>query len=337
MAALRLPLLFFVLAQILYGTSAFNGCVKKVRYSHAITSSSLQLPLSQERLLIYSTKKLQHFEKHDPFLSLYLVKNPKPYAYPFKILNKKSTSMAAVTSQHYFKTHISRHQFGLEKLALINTVVAAPSLLLSSCCSVLGLITPFGIIEKPYIEHFLDSGADYGDIGIRFDSKKNSPLVAQVDPFFRKNPFKVGDKIYAIDGKAVTSAREAMQKILFSKKGKKIEVAVLRQKRRYKITLFPKLRVGGGALSDTFLERKGLFFDDDLHLKTIKTDDLLLQGLKVSDRLLQVNTVPVYSFRDIRQALSGHDEETLLFRRDGFDFFIKLQSNLHPNSRLKGW
>ena len=84
-------------------------------------------------------------------------------------------------------------------------------------------------------------------------------------------------------------------------------------------------RYGGGYISDTFLEKKGIFFDKDL--KIIKLKGMYKSyGFKLGDKLLKVNGTFVNSYTEVRKNISNFDEKaSLLFQRDGFQFFVSIK------------
>ena len=69
----------------------FDSCKSKIIDSNAISNQQLYLPVKNNQRLLYSkTKPNSKIIKHDKFLNLYLVEDPKPFKYPFIINNKFS-------------------------------------------------------------------------------------------------------------------------------------------------------------------------------------------------------------------------------------------------------
>ncbi|MBA1432734.1 MAG: PDZ domain-containing protein [Epsilonproteobacteria bacterium] len=305
----------------------YASCVAKVKDSHAIQNSSLFIPISKTTRLVYAQNK-PHAKilKQDPFLSLYLVEDKHPFAYPFDINMRLQLGTAMVTDKLAKEGKFVRNQVGLNTLAKYSEKLIYPALLTSSCCSLEGIVTQRGIIQKEYLNHFVVSkSSDYGDIGIRVKNEKGLVVVSASDPFMKNNPFKKGDCIIAFDGKKIQAASVLMRKILFSKVGSKHSVKVKRDNKfiTYKVTT--QKRFGGGALSDTFLEKKGLFFDEQLHLKKIASI-FTKYGLKIGDKLIQINGVGVKNQKELRVYLQKYkDYSSLLFERNGFQFFVNIK------------
>ena len=317
----------------------YASCVAKVKDSHAIQNSSLFIPISKTTRLVY-TQNRPHAKilKQDPFLSLYLIEDKHPFSYPFDINMRLQLGTAMVTDKVAKEGRFVRNQIGLNTLAKYSEPLIYPALLTSSCCSLEGIVTQRGIIQKEYLNHFVRSkGSEYGDIGIRVKNEKGFVIVSASDPFMQSNPFKNGDCIVAFDGKKIEAASVLMRKILFSKVGTKHSVKVKRGKKfiTYKVTA--DKRFGGGALSDTFLEREGIFFDKQLRLQKIASV-FAKYGLKIGDKLIQINGVRVKNQKELRAYLQTYkDYSSLLFERNGFQFFVNIRKSLRAltNSERK--
>jgi len=264
--------------------------------------------------------------KYDPFLSLYLVKNKEPFAYPFTLDTTKKSPLAMVSDTKSCQANVAQRQLGLNSFAKLREPLIAPSLLTTSCCFLAGIVTKRGVIEEEYIEHFLATQrVEYGDMGIRVKQYKNRVFVSAKDPFFENNPLKKDDVIVAMDGKKVQSAALLMQRILFAKVGSKHTLDYLRKGKKKKTTITLQKRYGGGYVSDTFLEKKGLYFDEKLHLTKIG-GKFSTYGLKVGDRLIQVNKKPIKSQKELRSYIEKHHNiASLLFERNGFEFFVNIK------------
>jgi len=304
----------------------YKGCQQKIIDSTAIGIDTLQVPLLKNKKLIYSnTKPNAKILKYDPFLNLYLIKDSKSFKHPFRTNYKLSLGSAALTSKMITEGKIIKNQIGLNRFAIFNEVVSAPSLLLNSCCALDGLITPQGIIEKEYIDNFLNSKKlEYGDIGVRVNDEKNLVIVQRVNPFDSSIEFIKGDRIVSIDKKKIKNSSEFMKKILFSKLGKKIKIKIKRNNKFLTIDTIIKKRYGGGYISDTFLEAKGLYFSEDLTILKIG-DEFKKYGLLVGDKLLQVNGKKVNTISDIRKNIDDFKYfASLLFTRENFQFFVNI-------------
>jgi hypothetical protein len=305
----------------------YTACVAKVKDSHAIENNILQIPLEKNTRLLYThTKPDAKILKYDPFLSLYLIEDKNPFAYPFAINMRLQLGTAMVTNKGSCEGKIIRNQIGLNTLASYSEPLLIPSLLTSSCCWLEGIVTPRGIIQKEYLKHFVTAKkSEYGDIGIRVKNEKGRVVVTECDPFFKPNPFKVNDIILALDGKKVKAASTFMRKVLFSKTGLKHTLKIQREKSYLSYRVTTKKRYGGGELSDTFLESQGLYFDKELFLVQIGKQ-FKKYGIKEGDRLIQVNGVKVKNQKELREYLqSAKNYSSLLFERNGFEFFVNIK------------
>ena len=304
----------------------FSTCKQKIKDSKSILNNTLQIPVLHKQILIYS-KKIPNKKiiKYDPFLSLYLVKDKKLFKYPFRINNKLTLGTACVNSKKITEGRITKHQIGLNTFAKYNEKIKAPSLLLNSCCALEGLVTPQGIIEKEYIERFLNiKKVSYSDIGIRVDNENKKIIVKRINPFIKDNPFKKEDCILTYDGKKVKNASIFMKNVLFSKINSKHTIKIKRLNKIITLKVISHKRYGGGYISDTFLEEKGLYFDENLKLVKIK-NEYDKYGLELGDKLLKVNSVNVSTQKELQEHISSFDEKaSLLFDRNDFQFFVNI-------------
>jgi len=322
----------FVLASLLFINlyackGGYAACVAKVKDSHAVINSTLSIPISHNRRLVYSLHKPNaKILKYDPFLSLYLIKDPQPFAYPFTINMRLQLGTAMVNNRSSCEGKFIQNQIGLNSLARYSEPLLTPSLLTSSCCSLEGIVTPRGIIQKEYLKHFVTARkSEYGDIGIRVKNEKGFVVVNEYDPFFKKNPFKKGDCIVTFDAKRVEVASTLMRHILFSKIGAKHRVKVKRGKEYLNFFVVTQKRYGGGVISDTFLESQGLYFDRLLHVVQIEKK-FVKYGIKKGDKLIQINGVKIKNQKELREYLqNAKDYASLLFERNGFQFFVNIK------------
>lgn len=320
----------FLLLNLFACKGGYDSCKLKITHSQAIKNNSIQIPVLKNKKLVYS-KYLPNAKviKHDPFLSLYLIEDRKKFKYPFKINNHLSLGVASVDKNRAIEGRIKKRQIGLNSFATFSEKVYTPSLLLNSCCALEGIVTPQGIIEKDYIERFLKSKrSTYGDIGIRVIDKNKAVVIHRVNPFIEDNPFLIGDVIVSIDGKKVYNSADLMKKILFSSIGTKHSVKLKRKSKYLNFKVKTKKRYGGGYISDTFLEQKGVYFSPNLSILKI-ANEFEGYGLIVGDRLMQVNGKKVKNIADIREHISDFKYfASLLFERDNFQFFVNIEGKL---------
>lgn len=320
---LALSTLFFNLFAC---SGGLESCRQKVIDSQSIINKTVQLPIQKNQRLVFSTTKPHAtIIKHDPFLSLYLIEDKKGFQFPFKINMKYDMGAMAVDDKQAIKGKIVQKQVGLEQFALFSKDIASPSLILNDCCALEGIVTPKGVIQKEYIERFLKAKiVSYSDFGIRVNDVGSVVSVSSSNPFMKENSFKKNDAILELDGKKVKDSASLMRNILFSQVGSMHTLKVKRDGQILTLKVKSQPRVGGGFLSDTFLEFLGLSFDESLKITKIQKI-AERYGLKIGDKLLQIDTKSVQSGSDISQIIDGSNKSpNLLFQRDGFQFFVKL-------------
>lgn len=306
---------------------AYRSCTQKINDANVIQNSSLSIPIKNNKRLIYSlTPPNAKILKQDPFLSLYLIEDTTPFAYDFDINLNLKIGSAIVDKKNSIQGKILTNQVGLNSLATYSKKYRAPALLLNSCCSLEGIVTPKGIIQKEYIQRFISSSpAEYSDIGIRVKNDKHLVIVSASNPYMKNNPFKKGDCIVAFDGKKVKAASLFMREVLFSKVGSKHTIKIKRGSKFMTFDVITQKRVGGGELSDTFLEFKGIYFDKNLTI--VKLSHYFKKyGLHLGDKLIQVNGTLVKTQEELLNYTQNfQDFSSLLFERDKFQFFVNIK------------
>ena len=323
--------LFFFTTLFVFNLYACKGgylsCVQKLKDAHAIENNYLSLPLEKGFSLLFTRKKPNgKILKFDPFLSLYLVKENHPFRYPFDFSNLSKKESAVVTKQTFQEGRFLQHQIGLDSFGRYSKQLSLPAVITDSYCSLEGLVTQKGVIEKEYLKHFLHSKeSQYGDIGVRVEEQNKRVVVSAKDPFFKGNPFQKGDIIVAFDGKKVFKSALFMQKVLFAKVATTHTIKIQRAKKLLTYRVSVAKRFGGGFVSDTFLESKGLYFDENLLLTGVNSH-LKEYGLHCGDRLIQINGVLVKRQKEVRESFQKLQKPlSLLFERNGFEFFVNIK------------
>lgn len=322
-----------LLALALFSISAFScqggytSCINKVKHSNSIKNQTIQIPISKTTRLVYSTTK-PHAKilKHDPFLSLYIIKDTNSFKYPFKINMRYPSGIAAINNSYAKEGRISKRQVGLNSFGKFNYKVKTPSILTNSCCSLEGIVTPRGVIEKAYLNRFINkTDIRYSDIGIRVEDSKKGVVVSSINPFMKNNLFKKGDYIISFDGQKQKYSYLLMQKILFAKIGSTHNVKVKRDNKIINIKVRTENRLSGGYKVETYLEKYGLTFDKNLYITAIEKSKKTY-GLKVGDQLLKVNSKFVKNQNDVARNISDFKfHPTLLFQRNkNFQFFVNM-------------
>ena len=324
----------FVLISILFlNLSACKGgydsCKSKLIDSKSYKNNTLQIPVTKYTRLVYSkTKPKEKILKYDPFLNLYLVKVKKSFLFPFKINNFLSFGVASVNITNAIEGKILKPQIGLNHFATFSEKVFTPSLLTNSCCALEGVVTERGIIQKEYLERFLNvKDTRYSDIGIRLHDTHNNTKIKRINPFIENNPFKNNDILLTFDGEKVKSSSSLMKKILFAKVGSKHKLKVKRGSKILTFNVVAYERIGGGFKADTFLESKGLYLDNNLII--FKVESFFKKyGLKIGDKLLKINGNSVSNVDELGIYINAFKEKSsILFERDGFQFFININQH----------
>lgn len=307
--------------------NGYFSCVAKVKDSKAIQKDAISIPIRDNHRLVYSkqTPNAKIF-KHDPFLNLYIIEDKQHFKYPFDINMRLQLGSAAVTNKTFEEGKVLHQQVGLNSLGRYSAKIKTPAIITSSCCALEGILTPEGLIDKYYLHRFVNTKTvEYGDIGIRVKEDKGCIKIIASNPYLKNNPLKRGDCVLAFDSKKVYSAAQLMRKILFSKVGSKHTIKIKRAGKPYVFQVVCKKRTGGGEISDTFLEFRGIFFNKKLHI--VKLNKHFKEyGMKLGDKLIQVNGVRVKNQDELREYIENFkDFSSLLFERENFQFFVNIK------------
>ena len=325
---IRLLVLTNLLALSLFACAGgYSSCIKKAKDSTIVREQSLMIPVTGNKLLVYSKKSPNaKILKHDPFLSLYLIEDTQKFAYPFDINMRVQLGNAMVDENTSIEGKILKNQIGLDQLATFSEKMLVPSILSSSCCSLEGIVTNKGLIQREYLQRFLSSDASgYSDIGVRVKNENGFVIVRASNPYMKSNRLKKGDCIVEFDGIEIKAASVFMRKVLFSKLGSMHTIKIKRDSKLMDFKALSMKRFGGGAISDTFLEEKGIYFDKTLHIMKL-SKHFKEYGLNFGDQLLQVNGVAVETDAQLLSYIDNFkDFSSLLFTRENFQFFVNIK------------
>lgn len=334
---MRLVISFVLLVQIAFSAQFvypdFKQCYNKNKKSFVYFGNLRAVAVGKHTAIAYSkTKPQTPFIKYDPFLNLYMF-HTKQTLHPVRLKSTHSLKVgewiAGMDEDSLFVGNFAKSGDVLNSMYLQNTSLKPNSIISCLCCDIYGLGVGKGeFIGSEYIKRFMNSKkVFYGDIGARFIQKEGKLYINDIDPFYEKNPLKVGDEILAVNKKKISSLKRLNQAILFAKPKSIVTLKVKRGKKIAVYTLSVVARNGGGDIQDSFLEKKGLFFDKNMKIAKIQPNSFAAkQGLKKGDKLLQVNHKPTASIAVLRTILSGlKDKEfELLFDRNDFQFFVTL-------------
>ncbi len=334
---IRLVISLFLIFQVANATGFtypdFRQCYQKNIKSFVYFGDTRAVAVTKHLAIAYSkTKPKADYVKFDPFLNLYLFRSKKPLK-PVKLRStyflKLGEWIAGMDDTSLYAGNFAKSGDLLDSFYLQNAKIEENSIISCLCCEMYGLgIGSGSFIGSEYIKRFMNmKDVYYGDIGVRFEKKANDFIVKQIDPFYVNQSLQVNDKILKINGKKITSLKQLNQAVLFSKPKSVITVEFLRGKKKLKKRLVVHSRMGGGYQSDSFLEKKGIFFDKNLKIIKIKNNSFgQISGLHVGDKLIQIDHKMIKSQNDIKKHLSKikSKEVQLLFDRADFQFFVKI-------------
>ena len=336
---IRLVISLFLIFQVANSTGFtypdFRQCYNKNTKAFVYFGEIRAVAVTKHLAVAYSqTKPKVPYVKFDPFLNLYLFKSKKTLK-PVKLKSTHALKLgewiAGMDDTSLYAGNFAKSGDLLDSFYLQNAKLEANSIISCLCCEVYGLgIGAGSFIGSEYIKRFIKlSSKDiyYGDVGVRFEKKANSFIVKSVDPFYPKQLLHVNDKILKINGKKVSSLKQLNQTVLFAAPKSIIKIELLRGKHKLKRSLVVRSRKGGGYLSDSFLEKKGIFFDKDMRIVKIEKKSFgELSGLHVGDKLIQIDHKRIQIQNDIKVYLSNlkSKEAQLLFDRNDFQFFVKI-------------
>ncbi|WP_331774628.1 DUF7488 domain-containing protein [Sulfurospirillum sp. 1612] len=323
--------------QVVYGVNFvypdFKQCYNRNIHSVVHFGAIEAIAVSKHYALSYLKHKPNRpYVKHDPFLGLYLfhsAKTLKPIE--FKDTRKLALGewLASIGPNSLYVGNFAQRGSGIDILYSLGTTVKPNDMITCLCYKVYGLGVGDGrFIPSELITRFIKAKKiHYGSIGARFEQIGEEVVVTFVNPFYPGNKLQVGDIIKSVDGKAIKTLEQLEHYILFSPTDKTVTLKFMREgifkNEKFKI----HERQGGGVLSDTFLEYKGMYFDSQLRIISIKAKSFAAQyGLKVGDRLLEIDRHPMKNQNDVKAYLSHiHKKELhLLMDRDNFQFFVKV-------------
>ncbi|TLD85266.1 PDZ domain-containing protein [Helicobacter sp. MIT 11-5569] len=321
----------------------FSACEKKAAlsmervgstYGIAIKSLGAQNP-SKAVLFVYSPKQqLRGYKilKHDPFVGMYLLES-KGALEPInlRVIQKEilEDEMASVNPNDSVSGKIATRMQSPIDFATLNTPTFQNSLISTVCDHIYGIgIGENAFIEKAYLERFVDSDSIYyGDIGVRvIQNDEHAVEVSIVDPFFKKNPFKVGDVISAVNGESITGLPSFRRIVFDLNEGAVVPVRIKRDGVAMEVMVqVDKLR-GGMLLPDDFFSRVHIGVNDNFVITYVGNEAKDgFERLRVGDRILRVNqhTTPKGLSAIIRLLGEYPDKkQRWLVSRNDFQFFI---------------
>ncbi len=203
-----------------------------------------------------------------------------------------------------------------------------PGALFSGCCRLAGLFDEEGRwFDAALIKRVLENRIAHGDIGVRFKADGGGVRVEAVDPF-AGSALKPGDRVVKIGRESRPSLRRIRELVDRCRPSQTIGLTVERGEVLHEVNATCFDRLGGGRVSDTFLERFGMEFSPSLGIKRIDLDSIpYKKGLRIGDRLMMIDGKRVEKEAEVRAVLSGYaiqkrTPKNMLWEREGFQFFL---------------
>lgn len=326
--------LFFAISLLSYD---FDKCTDRVKKAFVhIDKNKRAIAISKDRAILFSKTKIEHSNiiKSDHLLGLYMFDiEPLDDDMALELwsedLDSYKKELAFITQNFAKSGYVEKDGAIFYSFAKFSNNLLEPNVpLVSICYSLFGIsVGDSSFIEPRYLDRFIKYSYDYSDIGVRVADSSGKLLVKYIDPFINFNLFQRGDEIIKVDGVIVKSLREFSDSVIDLPLGEKVAIEILRDGKILTLYSNVKKRFGGGLLSDTFLERVDLEFDNDFVLtKSPKIEIGALKWLKTGDKIKAIDYNNLDSSSDIKEILTNlkRDYVRFLIQRDGFDFFIKV-------------
>lgn len=302
---------------------AANECKKFFPDGIKIIDGIKAYAISRDKLISFGCPKSSKIIAYDRFKGLCLFKGSSKK--PFK-LTKERKFLFFCSTKSQKRVKIQSYPSSIYPGRIKNRYKNGA--LFGDCCSLAGIVNSDGEwYDSSSILKLLKKDTYHGDVGVRFSYKKGRVLVNRVNPFI-DTPLLPGDRIIGIDKIKYPSLDKVRDIVDNCKSGEKIFFKVVRKNRRYSFKLKCFKRVGGGMISDTFLENFGIWFNKKLIISKIdKNGEGFKCGLKIGDRLLKVDGKMVFSENGVQKILSSYSlkrskPKTMLWERDNFQFFL---------------
>ena len=295
---------------------------------------------------------VKNYVKFDPYLKLYLVASDAKLEF-IKMADDNATKKSdwvSVTRELNATAygHVKAQARALGELDTLTFDAGGKGAVLSPCCRLRGIaVGGDKFIPSRYLKHFAAyKDVYYGDVGAVFEERDGKFYAKSVDPLGRGAALMTGDEVLSINGEKMESLRELNERILFAKKGEKLKFEVRRGDEILKFNLAvsqdaPKkeekapMKTDKNAVKSAKMQSAmqnvdaakaqklyGLTFDEKLTVKSVDADSSAAKfGIRVGDKLMQVGQKTVSSRKEALELLAKNGAQTLLFRRNGFDFF----------------
>ena len=312
--------LLFALVSLL---AADGGCFRFFKGSYLLTDGHPAYAVADGRFVAFYKPSNHPVLTHDPLIGLYLFKAPTRR--PFLLSRAEGKLTYCYGRGESEAAKLRSYPVALRPGRLANETKREGALF-TSCCRLAGVVGPGGIWwGRSTIRRLLAGDTRHGDIGLRFEQKGKKIVVTAVDPFAHSGVWP-GDRVTGGAKEGRLSLKGLLEQIDGCREGESVS---LRFKKGGVKALRCFERFGGGVVSDTFLERFGIYFDPSLKIvRIVPGSPAQKRGLKAGDRLLMIDGKKCGSWGDVREILSGYAKrgelpKRFLWERNDFQFFLR--------------
>ena len=335
----RLFFLLLISFPLSANDSTYNPCFQKNSQSIYTISGIDCLAVDTKHLICHDPlRKVEGFPadykvlKYDPFTRIYELESQNTLQpVKFKGLAKiaTGTDLALIDKTGYQVGRVKSYANGFDHFGEFGLEGTLGKVIGAKCYTVVGIGTVDNrYIPSEFIQSFIkNESATYGDIGVRFENRDGRYVVTKRDVYFPKNPFEVGDEILKLNGTAYSRMDGFSFTILFAKPGTPFDVTIRRNGKVQTVKVMTGYRYGGGYLTDTFLERFGLVFNEDLVVERVTPGSFAdRKGLKAGDRILEFDGKAIKTIDELTERISKKrlHQTSILFDREDFQFFFTI-------------
>lgn len=315
----------------------FSQCYEKNSKSIVYFGKTRAIAIDEHRAIAYSKEKpAAAFIKYDYLSHLYLFETAKKLT-PIKLKStaelKPGEWLGSMTEDSLIVVNVSKKTSNTNDLFEHSGRGEVNSIIGGLCCEMMGL----GLGDKYFIgseslQKFLFSKeAAYEALGARLEENNESIVVSFVDTHNKHTKLKAGDKILTLNGKKVKTLADVQAALNASLKSQKLSAQIQRDKGWIEeniLAIAPKFVPKTPIRTVGFTEAKGLKFGSNLTLISVPMGSFAERsGLKIGDRLLQIDEIKMDRIvdADVYLEKSRLRENSLLFERDNFQFFVTLK------------
>ena len=330
----------------------FNACFEKNMPAMVNVAGNGGIAITPNLIAVPKGEiPVKNYVKFDPYLGLYLVASDAKLE-PMKMAEDNATKKSdwvSVTRDLNATVygHVKAQAQALGELDALTFDVNGTGAVLSPCCKLRGIaVGGDKFVPSRYLRHFAAyKDVYYGDMGAVFEERDGKLYVKGVDPLGRGAALMAGDEILSVNGEKFESLRELNERILFAKKGERLNFEIKRGEDVVKFSVAvsdevkkeqktapktdenitkvaPKPQPAPNTDASSVQKLYGLTFDEKLRVKSVDGEsDAARFGLRVGDKLIQVGAKVVKNRKEALALIAKNRGQRLLFRRDGFDFF----------------